>query len=75
MLEICFFFVMDRLIGYYLLWKGLEGSVKKLFLVRELWCDDFIYLIGVVFLILDEFLEIGCDCVSKDVFKLLKFGD
>lgn len=41
--------------------------------VEELVCEDFIFLLGLVYLVLDEFLEIGCDCVGKDVVKLLGF--
>lgn len=62
---------MSKLEEYYLLWKGDMGIEIRFFFVRELFWDEWIYLFGLVKFIFDEFLEIGCGCLIKDVVKLL----
>ena len=71
--EICFLPVMGKPKEYSLPWKGVEESKTRFLSAGELCRDDAIFLLGSVRPVLDESPETGCDRMSKDVAKLLRF--
>lgn len=63
--------VMSKPEEYYLPWKGDMGTETRFLSARELFRDEWIYLLGSVKPILDESSETGCGRLTKDVAKLL----